>query len=249
MSERMFSYMLTAHAVWMQPTVDSCGATMIRRLARSLPRLAASANGLQLVSAGNYDPQATFPDTGLYQYVLAANGVFAWSRRPGLEVLIPVEAWRVALPELPVADLLARLDAPIPHADLLWMRDQARTRVGEAFCEMLFHGVRQEDGRLTWCAPPQERRAASVRPTGHEAGEVIVELHTHPADIRGFSDTDICDETGLRLNLMLEGVDDVRCSVYASASVFGHRFYIPAGWVCEGLTYDPNAEESDAFVL
>lgn len=62
----------------------------------------------------------------LYAYILAGNGVFVYAKRPGLETLIPISAFKIAgLPELtPQVKIAQRVPASL-MADILHLSQQA----------------------------------------------------------------------------------------------------------------------------
>lgn len=202
---------------------------------RPLPHLEAP---FPVVSVRIADGQDDTAATGLNQYVVADNGVFAHAARAGLEVTIPVREWQPETCEglwLQQREPSVWLEHKISRASLVSLRDRSRTPIGECFKETYWTATLREDGSRDWQRPPQRRSAALVQPLEHDRGDVVADLHTHPAGIRGFSQTDRADGDGFRLHLMIENIDDGPTTVHAAVSLFGHWFEFDPSWVCDGL--------------
>jgi PRTRC genetic system protein A len=159
------------------------------------------------------------PLVDLYQYVVAANGIFVRAERPGLHVLI----W-VAATSTPIRGLVEL--SPYVHtswgkvparitAHMIEMAYRASHR--EILHERLFY---LEDSPWRLILPEQSATGVSVRPLNpYGAAAASIEVHSHHAMAPYFSSTDDRDERGFRIyavlgNLLSQPMIHVRVSVY-----------------------------------
>ena len=168
-----------------------------------------------------------FDDAHLFEYILAGNGLFLRSKRDGLEALIPVTYCKiVGLEEITP---YVHMDQKIPQSILA----EANARALEAFpCEILFW-VNLKDRMWNLFVPEQDSLQGSVKPLDpfHPKGaNALVDMHSHGAFQAVFSPTDNADETGFRLYICI-GL--AATQIAARVGIFGHRWDIPAAWVCE----------------
>src|SRR5438093_10258938 len=176
------------------------------------------------------------PFTGrLYDYVLAANGLFVRAERPGLRALVPLAPCelRGLNPVEPYVELL------IPRVPAALVAKALSLAVVEAGPdgeprEVLFHLLWRDGWRLL--RPHQEQGFASVRPLGPALGssyeQALVELHSHHGMRLGFSALDDEEETGFRLYAVLADIF-LRPTLFARVSVYGYHAPIPAATVFE----------------
>lgn len=164
----------------------------------------------------------------LYAYIMAGNGVFVSARRPGLEVLVPLTACKIAgLPELtPKVNIPQRVSALL-MADVLHLSRQ----VFPSEVLFWFHWGH------TWSIhiPEQQTTKASAVPCDRhdEAGtSALIDLHSHAIFSPFFSPTDDKDEIGFRIYAVIGNVDKTpRISV--RVGVYSNYFNIPASTVFE----------------
>jgi hypothetical protein len=180
----------------------------------------------------------------LYDYVLAANGLFVHARRVGLEVNIPVVLCEVRGGLQPL-DPFVRLDYPKigRHllTDMLNIAQNNRDVSSGEMLETLFWfmwNATDEDWQLI--VPPQQATPATVYPlpiaTGPDGhyGQVLLEVHTHPRGPTNFSSADDADErTGFRMYGVLSGLNRVRPFLRLRVGVHGYFLEIPASGVFE----------------
>ncbi len=177
----------------------------------------------------------------LYEYWLAAGGVYLRAKRAGMEVLLPVAAGEIR--GLPRLDPYLRLDyPPVPWPQVIKMVDLARQALdtyGQPL-EKLFH--LSFDGEETWSwrleVPAQVQTAGSVRPLSSGAGSsyerAILELHSHHSLAAFFSDTDDRDEArSFRLFAVLGRIFDSRPEIRVRVGVFGYFWQVEARQVLD----------------
>lgn len=187
---------------------------------------------------------------GLYEYVLAGNGLFIRSERRGLEALIPVAEFGVqglvaikpyvtfTLPRVPVALTKALLLAARQERD-----------AGGHWLEVLYH-LTWAKGDSCWqiTKPAQRQSHAAIQPIGPYAGTSyethLIEVHSHHTlACRDFSTVDDESEAGMfRLfGLLVDIVNHPRLRL--RVSVFGHHWDVPASLAFE---LPPEMEHDDA---
>jgi hypothetical protein len=186
----------------------------------------------------------------LYDYLLAGNGLFIRSARAefaacapvmlcevrGLPALVPGVHWRV--PRVPgwlVIELLARA--------------RAERSASDDPLEALYH-LTWEPQLWGWQLekPRQIQHPTSIEPIGPYAGTSfathVIDVHTHPFNLRTFSITDDASEHDrLRLSAVLADVFG-RPSLRLRVTVFGHLLAIPTA-----TAFEMPLEVADALVL
>lgn len=170
----------------------------------------------------------------LYEYLVAGNGVFIRSAKPGLAVLFPVLPG--TLPRLPALTPSLTWEHPrVPRGVLEAILAQARTardktgRPVELLCHLsLSHGA--------WALemPEQTQSTCHVIPTDpancpsyHRA---LIELHSHHDWPAFFSDTDTADEQGFRIYAVLGTIRSTP-TLLTRIGVYGHYWTIPASLI------------------
>lgn len=177
-------------------------------------------------------------------YVLAANGVFAWASRPGLEALIPVTeaAGRPIRGLYPVSPYVRLASHPVEqcHIEEMFRLAHLAACGEEGPKEMLFY-FRQEATGWSLTVPEQDQSSMRVAPVVSAAAmslyaETILEIHSHNTMSAFFSQTDTADEQGFRLYGVIGRVGgsglygpEIRMRV----GVYGHFWDIPASMVLE----------------
>jgi hypothetical protein len=185
-----------------------------------------------------------FDDSLLCDYVHAANGLFVRSRKPGLEVCVPVAIYTAR--GLSDFETYVRWDLPRVPARLV----SAMLAVSQGACnagarEALFHLRFDESGHAAaepdhisceggWHAEMPEQRATdqSVIATGTGLASrerATIELHSHHAMAADFSPDDDADEGRLsfRVYAVVGRIFD-RPELRARVAVFGHFHECPA---------------------
>lgn len=134
----------------------------------------------------------------LYDYLVAGNGVFLRSQRPGLRVLLPITSCEIR--GLPPVAASVQFDFPrIPACVLeqILVRAQAAGDAEGRPVEMLFH-LYWRHGEWQLVIPEQQQTTASVTPCddGPDSSyaQALVELHSHHDLDAFFSTTDDRDE-------------------------------------------------------
>lgn len=172
---------------------------------------------------------------GLYEYVLAGNGLFVRSERQGLSAMIPVAACNMhglVTVEPYVAFALPRVPVELTRAVLLAAqreRDSERRTL-----EVMYH-LTWSESTCSWQLdkPAQRQTPAAIYPVGPFAGTSyethLIEVHSHHAlEFHDFSTADDESETGMfRLFGLLVDIFN-RPRLRLRVGVFGHRWEVPA---------------------
>ena len=168
----------------------------------------------------------------LYEYVIAANGVFVRSEREGLSATIPVFAGQYT-----TLRGLAELKPEIQIAR------RVRLRITEYMLSACMNAMPEEcliwlgysNGEYTVTIPDQVTGRMFVnpsRPYQQEGAEALIDLHSHNSMVPVFSRIDDQDETGFRLFAVV-GLLDRRPSILVRIGIFGHFVSIDADSVFE----------------
>jgi len=187
---------------------------------------------------------------GMFDYVLAADGLYLHAKREELEVCFPIAPAEVR----GLAECFENFgfDLPkVPEELMCQLCDRAE-EWGKERLETLFHLVHSpvypwNDG---WelIEPEQSRTPTSCKPDEPcpSAERAIIEIHSHHSMPARFSGTDDKDEVGFRLYGV---IGDLRRSpsIRMRVGCYGYFWEIPASWALElpaGLG-DCNAEEGE----
>lgn len=170
----------------------------------------------------------------MYDYVLAANGVYIRARRAGLYVQFPVTYG--AIHDLQHLEDRIVLEHPrVPEKLVTEMLERSR-RVVLPNVEVLFHLVYEAEA-WTLYEPPQVRNGWGVRPAedgpGSSYARAIIEAHSHFTQPAYFSSSgDDKDEQGFRIYAVLGNVL-TKPEILTRVGVYGHHWLIPAATVFE----------------
>jgi PRTRC genetic system protein A len=186
------------------------------------------------------------PLEALRDYLIGANGVFLRSRRPELEVCLPVPGPAGLAPIFGLGSVTPSfsLRRPrIPASLIATMLDQAQTArlVDGRAAEILFY-VRWEEDAWRLIVPEQDQQHAAVQPIGQGIADgdgVFLEAHSHHAWTARFSPTDDADEQGFARCYAVLGTVFTTPAMRCRIQFYGHRWEIPAPWLMElpeGLT-------------
>ncbi|GCE32111.1 hypothetical protein KDA_75950 [Dictyobacter alpinus] len=183
-------------------------------------------------------PQSGIPpfQAHLYDYLFAGNGVLIRSKRPGLEVILPVTTQEIR-GLAPIEPLVRFTYPPVPQhlvEQILWCAQGAIGEEGNPV-EILFHlEWRDEEWQLT--IPEQKQTATSVVPTDDSAGSsyatALIDLHSHHGMQAFFSATDNRDEQGFRIYAVLGNIFK-RPELLVRVGCEGVHWIIPATTVFE----------------
>ena len=194
------------------------------------------------------------PFAGLYDYVLAGNGVFIRARRKGVQACVPIALCEVRglLGLEPNVELtLPRVPADLTQK-LLDIALAERTAGGK-WLEAMYHLSWSETG---WelVKPAQRQHPDAVEPVGPYAGTsyatYLIEVHSHHTlDCHWFSATDDASEgTKFRFfGLLFDLTGRPRLSL--RLNVYGYPWEVPAAKVFElpeGLEDGYEAQEPPA---
>jgi PRTRC genetic system protein A len=164
----------------------------------------------------------------LYQYVVAANGIFLRAERPDLHVMIWLASTRTPIRGLAQLSPYVRMNSEkVPArmtARMVELAYRSRDR------EILFYLE-----TLPWrlIVPEQEASSVSVRPSNPYGGaDALIEVHSHYAMAPFFSSLDNRDERGFRIYAVLGNLLS-RPMIHIRVSVYGHFYAIPAGLIFE----------------
>lgn len=162
----------------------------------------------------------------LYQYVVAANGLFVRAERPGLSALVPLHRLD-GVRGLQSLQPYVRI-RPVPEHMVKGIFQTAVKYIGR---EILYYFRMETDGWRA-SAPQQVQSAGSVTPVDpYAAGEnTLIELHSHHRMAAYFSSTDNREEQGFRVYAVIGGLDSAP-SIRVRVGIYGHFWQCPASWV------------------
>jgi len=184
----------------------------------------------------------------LYQYVVAANGVFLRAERPGLKAMIWVASTSAPIRGLVVLTsyvhltenrvpvrITARMVEMAYHMqgrEILFYLEPVPVRWIEADTHTAMVSSRPENPwRLR--VPEQIATPASVKPVNPGDGaEALIELHSHHGMGAFFSSMDSRDETGFRIYAVLGNLDSTPM-INVRVGIYGNFCGIPADMVFE----------------
>lgn len=169
----------------------------------------------------------------LYRYILAANGVFVYSRNDYFEVLMPLNYWRVFGGRRQVRGLVEleprfRICSKVPAIKLQEIVKRSRWFVPD---EVLIYTKINPYGWIN-DIPPQENGKTFCK-SRESLPYVPIETHSHNSMPAFFSGTDNVEETGLRIYAVLGKVTHPTVEIKVRVSVYGHYWTIPYEWVFE----------------
>ena len=166
--------------------------------------------------------------SSMYEFVIAANGVFVRARRKELDALIPVcrceirglqpvqpyvrmEAGKVPL--ICTQAILSEFQRDLPNESLVWLR--------------------LDSGRWKVVKPRQVRDENAVHPVDPydpDGMDAFLDVHSHNTMTPFFSTDDDRDETGFRIFAVFGLLDKQPC-VTARIGIYGYYWHLNAGSV------------------
>jgi PRTRC genetic system protein A len=183
-------------------------------------------------------------DGFLYEYIMAANGIFLHAKRENLEVMFPfLGGGQNLINGLEPLTPYVNLPSPIPTGYLWALIKKSREALPN---EALFY-LRFENGLWKGHIPNQVRSRAAVHPVdpfNQACVDSLIEVHSHNTMDAIFSSTDNRDETGFKLFAVLGHVDRSPVNITVRVGVYGHFYEIPYDLVFEKCSGVENATEN-----
>ena len=169
------------------------------------------------------------PCHGLFQYILAANGVFIRAAKPGLNVQLKIGHTLTDLRGLESLAESVEVER-IPQAVLETILQLAHDALPN---EILFY-LKPVSGGWQIDLPEQAMSPGSVRPLDPNdpaCAQALCELHSHNTLPAFFSATDDAEESfGFRIYAVIGRVDTAP-EIRVRVGVYGHLLEIPPEWV------------------
>jgi hypothetical protein len=176
-------------------------------------------------------------DAQVYEYVLAANGLFVRAEREGLKACIPVQGWFCSssnLCGLHQVEPFVELEYPrLGQEFLAKILECSRTAASDKGnpLEVLFYLKYGKQNGCELIMPEQEATSFSVHPVASSAyAEALIEVHSHHHMQPIFSAMDNADEQGFRLYGVIGEIFD-NPTFHLRIGVWGHFWSIPAHWI------------------
>jgi PRTRC genetic system protein A len=169
----------------------------------------------------------------LYDFIMAANGVFVRAARAEFEVCNLIGRCEVR----GLSRLDERFDFNLPRVpeDLVAAMLEEAAEEGRRGLEVLFH-LLFEAGEWALWTPTQEQSHARCKATedgdGSTHQRAVIEVHSHHSMPARFSGTDDADETGFRLYAVVGNLFE-RPEITLRVGVYGYMKEMPARRVFE----------------
>jgi PRTRC genetic system protein A len=173
-------------------------------------------------------PQLPPISVGLYEYVVAANGIFVRAKRPEFEAMIWVASTSSPIRGLAELQPYLHPTARIPAVLVARMFEMAYRAGGR---EILFY-MGMEGGAWRLALPIQVQGAASVHPINPFAGvSTALEVHSHHAMGAFFSKADDKEESaGFRVYAVIGDLGH-RPAILTRVGIYGHFQEVPSSWI------------------
>jgi hypothetical protein len=178
-------------------------------------------------------------DAQVFEYVLAANGLFVRAEREGLKACIPVQGWfsnKSKLNGLHPVDPYVELEYPrLGQEFLAKILECSRAAASDKDnpLEDLFYLKYREQNGWELIIPEQEATSFSVHPVAcntYDYSETLIEVHSHHHMRPVFSAMDNADEQGFRLYGVIGEIFD-NPTFHLRIGVWGHFWSISARWI------------------
>jgi PRTRC genetic system protein A len=174
-------------------------------------------------------PQLPPVSGGLYEYVVAANGIFVRAKRPELEAMIWIAATRAPLRGLSILQPYLHPAARVQARMTAQMFEMAYRAGGN---EILFYlGMQGDAWRLG--LPEQAQGVVSVHPLNPFAGGAgtALEVHSHHGMNAFFSKTDDKEESaGFRVYAVIGDLERAP-AILTRVGIYGHFQEVPSTWI------------------
>jgi hypothetical protein len=188
---------------------------------------------------GAVSPALGAIDAQVYEYVLAANGLFVRAERQGLKACIPVQGWfcsSTKLNGLHPVDPYVELEYPhLGQEVLAKILECSRAAASDKDnpLEVLFYLKYRDQNGWELILPEQKATRFSVHPLAsntYDYAETLIEVHSHHHMQPIFSAVDNADEQGFRLYGVIGDIFE-RPTLNLRIGVWGHFWPIPARWI------------------
>jgi PRTRC genetic system protein A len=176
-------------------------------------------------------------EAAMYEYVMAANGLFKRGRREGLEATVPVHYCEIRGGLASVEPEIVLHCPKVPQQAVEAMLTMARSERDARGrpVEILFHLAWSEGHGWRLTAPEQIGTAGDVRPlqagTDSSYANALIEVHSHHQMGAFWSSTDNKDEQGFRLYGVLGDIFD-KPRFRVRVGLYGHFWEVPAESLC-----------------
>ncbi len=180
----------------------------------------------------------------LYQYVIAANGLFIRAEDSRLAALINLAPVRLT----GLADLTPGLTLKVPRVPVVWLFAILKSARQHLPREAMYQLTFDERGWRV-AMPAQVGTPTALRFADNSAA--VIDLHSHNSMAAFFSDTDDRDEQGFRLYAVIGRIDTPQPEIRVRVGVYGHHMAVPAELVFDGLGpfVEQVAEEAEAAAV
>jgi PRTRC genetic system protein A len=171
----------------------------------------------------------------MYQYVVAANGLFIRAEDSRLEALVKVATARLT----GLADLVQGANLKVDRVPGVWLRSvlaSARKRMpNEAMYQFWWDGTSHNAVTRTWrCTMPAQISSPTALQFD-DLGQTVIDLHSHNSMPAFFSSTDDADEQGLRFYAVIGRIDTDQPEIRCRVGVYGHFLDVPADMIFDDL--------------
>lgn len=167
----------------------------------------------------------------LYQYVVAANGLFIRAEDSRSVALVKVASARLT----GLVDLVPGAHLKVERVSGLWLlsmlRSARRNMPNEAMYQLLFTA----DPAKPWICQMPDQIGSPTALRFADDGRAVIDLHSHNSMAAFFSDTDNADEQGFRFYAVIGRIDTPRPEIRVRVGVYGHHLAVPATTVFADL--------------
>jgi len=176
------------------------------------------------------------PERLLYQYVVAANGVFVRAWRPGLSAMIPINAMESfygdGIRGLVDVQPYVQLESQVPARLTRLIFQRALKEIDREILFYLSGGSRSLNQPWRVIVPVQTATATSVRAVNDAGVDTLIEIHSHNRMVAFFSSTDDREErTGFRIYAVIGNLAGNRPEIRVRVGIYGYFWTIPASVV------------------
>ena len=173
--------------------------------------------------------QLELPATALYTYITAANGIFIYAKRPGLEVMLPMVLFREPIRGLQEITPVVQLAQRVPVHLLRRMLTESRRAMPN---EALFWLTYSYFQRWAMIIPEQQAGRVTVKAVQDYAPiDILMEVHSHNSMRAFFSETDNREETGFRIYAVIGKVEQEQPEISVRVGVYGHFLPVKMEWI------------------
>ncbi len=173
---------------------------------------------------------------GMFQYVVARNGLFIRGEDSRMRAVVQVAACTLFGP----AEIEPMAELKVDRVPGVWLRSvlaSARQRLpNEAMYEFIWDGTEHHAVTHTWrCLMPRQRATPTAVDVLDIHPDTVVDLHSHNSMAAFFSETDDADEQGLRFYAVIGRIDTDAPEIRVRVGVYGHFMDVPAEMIFDDL--------------